>query len=629
MSVHILLDLTSSSIEPHRTLDFVRCLQVCDVLGGTVEAANVLLPANFVSHQFPAADGWSFITSQKPVLDASSAIRCAGDFGRHLLVLIGETFISNEALGVLLSSFEIDPHFGVTIPRQIDTSTGEMRKISDALGDPELATLPRRVLTAIPEYYITPELLSCCMLIRDCLVCNVPSLDETSETLAGALQLYLCRVRRTGFRTAIINRAVVPNSSYQRDSGLLPSKSDTLKLHAKYMDAGMAKNTFVKSSFHVYESLLGRLFSTATQLRKTLLLDIRGVRNQINGTAEAIFALCDSLKEINSDWSISLFAEPAAIEFHGLETRYSCWPILSAEANQYFTVAVRLSQPWHIETMIELHRMALLNFFTMLDTIAWDIMFESPAELGEFWNFMFQYSDGVLYNSFDTRDHVCSRFPVMDAQRGYVFHHSFHPRDYASGDGASNEGSYIFVIGNSYDHKHLKPTIDLLSSGFPTQAFKVLGLRNHPHPKIDALESGRLPAVEIDRLFREAKLIVFPSFYEGFGFPVLKGLSYGRTVLARRSPLLREIASQYRGPGKLVDFSSPVELVEAVGRTIHELPLDGLALGTALSDSEDPKTWRDVALGLLMFVERRMADPSTLQWRSREQAIRQMIAFST
>jgi Glycosyl transferases group 1 len=599
------------------------------VLGGTVEAATVLLPANSPSRQFPAADGWSFITSQRPVLDASSAIQCAGDFGRHFLVLIGETFISNETLGVLLSSFEIDPHFGVSIPRQIDPSTGEIRKGADALGDPELATLPRKVLTAIPEYYIVPELLSSCMLIRDSLICNLPPLDETSETLAGALQLYLCRIRRTGFRTAIVNRAVIPNSSHQRDSVPLPSKSDTLKLHAKYMDAGMAKNTFVKSSFHVFESLLGRLFSTATRLRMTLLLDIRGVRNRINGTAEAIFALCDALMEINTNWNISLLAEPAAVEFHRLHARYSSWPILTAEANQYFTAAVRLSQPWHLETMIELHRMALLNFFTMLDTIGWDIMFESPAELGDFWDFMCQYSDGLLYNSVDTRDHVRRRFLVMDANREYVLHHSFHPRDYASEDGVSSEGGYIFVIVNTYEHKHLNPTIDLLSSAFPAQAFKVLGLTRHRHPKVDSLESGKLPAAEIDQLFRGAKLIVFPSFYEGFGFPVLKGLSYGRTVLARRSPLLREIASHYRGPGKLLDFLSPVELVEAVGRIIHGLPLEELSLGTALSDSEEPKTWHDVAHGLLRFIEGQMADPSKLQWHAREQAIRQMIAFST
>jgi hypothetical protein len=629
MKVHLLLDLSGSSTEPNRVLDFIRGLQARDVLGGAVEAATVLLPANFSSQQFPAAEGWSFITSLRPVVDASSAIQCAGDFGRYLLVLIGETFISNETLGVLLSSFEIDPHFGVSIPRQIDPSTGEMHKLSDTVGDPELATLPRRVLTAIPEYYIVPELLSSCMLIRDSLISNLPSLDETSETLAGALQLYLCRIRRTGFRTAIVNRAMIPNSSHQRDSGPLPSKSDTLKLHAKYLDAGMAKNTFVKSSFHMYESLLGRLFSTVTRLRMTLLLDVRGVRNRINGTAEAIFALCDALMEINTTWNISLLAEPAAVEFHGLDARYSSWPILTADTNQYFTVAVRLSQPWHIETMIELHRMALLNFSTMLDTIGWDIMFESPAELGDFWDFMCQYSDGVLYNSVDTRDHVRRRFPVIDAKREYVLHHSFDPHDYASDDDVSNEGSYIFVIGNTYEHKHLNPTVDLLSNAFPTQALKVLGLTTHRHPKVESLESGRLPTAEIDRLFRGAKLIVFPSFYEGFGFPVLKGLSYGRTVLARRSPLLQEIAGHYRGPGKLLDFSNPVELVEAVGRTIHGLPLEELSLGTALSDRERPKTWHDVAHGLLRFIERQMADPSKLQWHAREQAIRQMIAFST
>jgi hypothetical protein len=50
---------------------------------------------------------------------------------------------------------------------------------------------------------------------------------------------------------------------------------------------------------------------------------------------------------------------------------------------------------------------------------------------------------------------------------------------------------------------------------------------------------------------------VFPSFYEGFSFPTLKGFSYGRTVLARRSDLLFEVAAHYRGPRRLVAVGPP------------------------------------------------------------------------
>ena len=50
---------------------------------------------------------------------------------------------------------------------------------------------------------------------------------------------------------------------------------------------------------------------------------------------------------------------------------------------------------------------------------------------------------------------------------------------------------------------------------------------------------------------------MFPSFYEGFSLPTLKGFSYGRTVLARRSDLLFEVAAHYRGPGRLVAFDTP------------------------------------------------------------------------
>ena len=77
------------------------------------------------------------------------------------------------------------------------------------------------------------------------------------------------------------------------------------------------------------------------------------------------------------------------------------------------------------------------------------------------------------------------------------------------------------------------------------------------------------------------------------GFPMIKGLSLGKTVIARRSELVCELADLYRGPGTLVDFETTEELVEAVGRLLHELPLPALPLGAALSDQETAFLFHD------------------------------------
>lgn len=57
-------------------------------------------------------------------------------------------------------------------------------------------------------------------------------------------------------------------------------------------------------------------------------------------------------------------------------------------------------------------------------------------------------------------------------------------------------------------------------------------------------------------LYSQAQMLVFPSFVEGFGFPVLEAQACGCPVVTSNVPSLREIA----GPGVLVDPSKPEDI---------------------------------------------------------------------
>ncbi|MFI5045259.1 MAG: glycosyltransferase family 4 protein, partial [Acidimicrobiales bacterium] len=53
---------------------------------------------------------------------------------------------------------------------------------------------------------------------------------------------------------------------------------------------------------------------------------------------------------------------------------------------------------------------------------------------------------------------------------------------------------------------------------------------------------GRVPADQLDALFRDAAAVVFPSRYEGFGLPILEAMSRGVPVIASRAGSLPELA---------------------------------------------------------------------------------------
>ena len=625
--IELFADLTIFGDDTSGLRDNIAALSAADSLGGFVERATILISESEALDDIPISAGWSVVRGSNHTVSANSALVSARDAGRHLLVLSGAESATNESVGALAEAFSWDDHFGVSVPRHATLSGNVLPIIPELRFAAE--AMPRRVLTEVPEFYVLPEFLDSCFLIRHIVLEVLPLLDESSETLSGAFQKYLCRARRTGFRTVVANRVLVSKRHTTSNQKQPVSKRDLKSLHAEYPDAGRAKAEVARDPLHLHEALLGRLFSPDVAQRQSMLLDLRGVPDHMNGTAEAALALCDAIRNLRSSWNITILAEKSSSDYHSLASRYPDWKLIDQLGRDLFTVALRLSQPWKLETQIELHRIALLNIYAMLDTIAWDILFEAPPALSSCWEFMTQYSDGLLYNSNYTRKHVFCRFPLARSTPALVYHHSFSPDDYvvpALRTGGS-EG-YWFVIGNNYEHKALTSTVDLLVSSFPFKKLRVLGLKSHPSSQVETVESGRVPAADIERLFSGADLVIFPSLYEGFGLPVIRGLSYGRTVIARQSDLLIELAGLYRGPGRLIPFSSAYELVDAIGRVIYGAEIPELPLGTVLDvNKSEPLNWGSIGENVLNFVSTRMQRKREFRWLSRQRAVGYLQAY--
>ena len=115
---------------------------------------------------------------------------------------------------------------------------------------------------------------------------------------------------------------------------------------------------------------------------------------------------------------------------------------------------------------------------------------------------------------------------------------------------------HVLLFGNSYDHKGIAPTLRLLAEAFPMQDFAVLGGQVSGQgpavPGVHVIPSGEMAEDEVHRLVATARAVVYPSFYEGFGLPVVESLAYGRPVLVRQSPLWAEVAAHSRLPGRLI-----------------------------------------------------------------------------
>ena len=619
MTLDLLLDLSDTPESVASIREAVEYLARPDGLGAITGRASCILPQGIDAFDSGLGATWQFAPAGDWWAMSNCALEAAARHRRHLLVALQPLLAGNEPISTLVEALEADPMFGFAAARVAGTN-GELTKLARSLGDPEIEWLPRAVLAGLPPYYIVPELVGSCFVLRREVVANFGELSAGFRSAAGAWLEYLCRARRAGFRGAIVNGAVVESAARRPAAAASPAPEDYWDLHRQYPDAEYARQEFNRLPAHENETFLARASSGDPASRKSLLLDARGMPPYHNGTASCILGLLDGFTAAAPGWHISVLAKPEAVTFHKLPQRYPAWTLFDKLPHKRFSLALRLSQPWDIGTLIELHSRALFNFYLMLDTISWDILYNGPVggSIETAWRFMADHADGILYISDFSRQRFAARFPSCGETAQYVSYLSFHPDDYVPPAPQPPPGEgYLLVAGNPLDHKWVVPAVELLSTAFPFQSIRALGCESVHLPNVTGVPSGGLTHAQFGQLVAGARIVVFPSFYEGFGFPVVTGLSYGKPVVARRSTLLEEIAARSRPGGRLYAFSDPMELMEIVARLLGGADEGALPLGLGLKPGEEPMRWPDVARNMLGFMEQALGNPGSSQWMRR------------
>ncbi len=97
---------------------------------------------------------------------------------------------------------------------------------------------------------------------------------------------------------------------------------------------------------------------------------------------------------------------------------------------------------------------------------------------------------------------------------------------------------------------------------------------------------------ELAFCYSHAKALVFPSYVEGFGLPIIESLSKGLPVLASDIPIHREIGKENIG---YFDLSDPSDLA----RQIQEIETNGIPAYLKVPEDYSWLTWRDSAHMLL------------------------------
>jgi glycosyltransferase involved in cell wall biosynthesis len=218
-----------------------------------------------------------------------------------------------------------------------------------------------------------------------------------------------------------------------------------------------------------------------------------------------------------------------------------------------------------------------------------DAMHLAP-ETGSSWLLRTQFAIALLHARGATAAITPSEFSRRElirragfpAARLHVVPQGTPPRGAARSErpAAAPGRPFALVVGANRPHKNLRLLVN---------AWRVLGDARPPDlvsagpvdrrfPSLDDLARdagvqgthtlGVVTPAELDWLYENATLLVFPSRYEGFGFPLLEAAARGTPVLAADIPALRELGE---GVARFVG----VDDARAWAAAVRELAGDG------------------------------------------------------
>jgi glycosyltransferase involved in cell wall biosynthesis len=267
---------------------------------------------------------------------------------------------------------------------------------------------------------------------------------------------------------------------------------------------------------------------------RSVEFDLTNLRRHHDGTAEVA---CKMLKafimRFGAEFEITLHASEPVLSFHGLDR--------SSLSQGKSDCSIRFGQIQTSEELLLSMRRAPLLGGVFLDTIALDCMHLDKVNLWQLWHNAFTALDFVLFISEFSRKQASLRFPESVPEISVAQLLSTSVLEYSEFQSKKHQDSdYVFIVGNRFAHKDVRFVAEKIAS-LTMRNVIALADKTERSGKISYVQSGSLSADDVEELYAKSSLVVFPSHYEGFGFPIMHALANRRPIVCRDLPVYHEI----------------------------------------------------------------------------------------
>ena len=473
--------------------------------------------------------------------------------GRDAIILNSDTQVFEGIFQEIQSVAYSDEMIGFVSPRSNNATicTSPSSPAGKDLSPEVHAARHAAFARMLPRITYAPTAVGFCMLIKYDIIANFGVFDETYGNGYNEENDLVLRANRRGFRAALANWAFVWHQGEASFSTTGSPKTriegeNHLHLVRRYPEYPQLLNEYLTSPRYRAEHLVAAAVPN-TEGRITIAFDLSGLHAAFNGTASlAKHLLWNAAEHWPDNIELVVLCDIRVWRFHQFGR---CPRVVRRDLSDLRPVAalLKVGQPFGVRSLDVGLRSAAATAIMMLDTIAHDIGLLRVDFDQEIWSFALDWTDLIVANSEFTKRQIERRFSSTHDTKFLVSPHSYSTEEYRDVSkiiGFDPPAGYILVVGNKFSHKGVSETVDFIRDRFPQYRLVALGALDQNVPNVVNYESGHLEQSKIDGLFAGARLVIFPSYYEGFGFPLMEAIARGKPIFCRPLPPLLEAVDQ-------------------------------------------------------------------------------------
>jgi GT2 family glycosyltransferase len=522
---------------------------------------------------------------------------------KDLLILNSDTIVFPNAIQEIQAVAYSDPMIGFVCPRSNNATLASLpHKFVDQDISPEIVfSVYSKINKIIPRISYVPTAVGFCLFLKYIILSDFGGLDEIYGMGYCEENDLIMRANRCGFRAVLANHAFVwhkgSDSFAKLDKNFIDFKNSNAKiLEKRYPEYEVLINNYFGGENFKAESLIAQLIPNENN-KLEIGFDFSIFGPFHNGTFELGKKILNAAVTYWSEsFEIIVFINDDALLFHDLK-KYKNVKFLTPDNHTKCAAIIRTNQIFTEEDVVKLYNQAPIVYVFMLDTIAVDCGNLNVEFNKSLWTFISKWTDIIFtiseYSSFQFN----TRFIVSPPVKVVPLLPSVDIREYKSSLEPVTKKNYdrkkLFIVGNKFEHKAVIPTVNKLANIFPEMDFTVLVGRSvfSDFSNVEYIQNNTMTDSEISNLYAHSDAIIFPSYYEGFGFPVLHGLSKNTPIYLRKIKSSLEIVSQIKNAKENTYFFETLDDLVL----LLKLGIPAWQGGEAVGENDG---WKRVALNL-------------------------------